>query len=708
MRMATADVAGLRPAALAAGLAAGVLAASCSMPGSGVKREAGLDVVLVTIDTLRADALGASGNAAAATPWIDRLAREGVSFERAYAHNVVTLPSHSNILSGRYPLQHGVRDNGGFRFPKGQDTLATLLKARGYRTGAFVSAFPLAAQFGLKAGFDVYDDRFLTGDDGLRLRQDDRPGARTVALALEWLRRGEGAPSFLWVHLYEPHFPYTPPEPFAGRFAADPYAGEVAAADAALEPLLRPLLERGRDGRALVVLTADHGESRGEHGEKTHGIFAYDATLRVPLVLFCPRLLRPARVAAPVRHVDLVPTVLDALALSTPAGLAGRSLLPVVAGGEPTSAPVYFEALAGMMNRRWAPLHGVVRDRLKYIDLPLPELYDLADDPREEKNLAASRPRELDEMRALLGRLRAEDRGVERKAEDAETRERLKALGYLASADVPTDRRYGPDDDPKRLIAIDAEMQTVDARREAGDLPGALALCQEMVRRRPGMPLVLVQLSLLQRESGDLEGALRSAQQALAASPDDAQAAATLASHLNDAGRFKEAADLLEPYASRPDPSIDVLMTRGAALASLGRGAEALSAFQKVREVLPDNAMALVNIGTVHLGAREYAPARAALDAALALNPDLARAHNALGVIEAETGRPDAAIQRWQETVRLDPRDFDALFNLGLLLRKQGRGAEARAVLERFARQAPPALYAADIRRARGWLGAGS
>ncbi len=685
-------------ARVAAGLTAAALAASCSLPDRGVKREAGLDVVLVTIDTLRADALGASGNATAATPWMDRLAREGVRFERAYAHNVVTLPSHSNILSGRYPLQHGVRDNGGFRFPKGQDTLATLLKARGYRTGAFVSAFPLAAQFGLNAGFDVYDDRFLTGDDGLRLRQDERPGARTVALALEWLRRGEGAPSFLWVHLYEPHFPYTPPEPFAGRFATDPYAGEVAAADAALEPLLRPLLERGREGRALVVLTGDHGESRGEHGEKTHGIFAYDATLRVPLVLFCPRLLRPARVAEPVRHVDLVPTVLDALALPAPEGLAGRSLLPAAAGREPGSAPVYFEALSGMMNRRWAPLHGV----------PLPELYDLALDPREERNLAASRPGDRDEMRALLGRLRAEDRGVERKTEDAETRERLKALGYLASADVPAERRYGPDDDPKRLIAIDAEMQTVDARRESGDLRGALALCQELVRRRPGMPLVLVQLSLLQREAGDLAGAMGSAERALAASPHDAQAAATLASHLNDAGRFKEAAELLEPYTRRADPSIDVLMTRGAALASLGRRAEALAAFQAVLDVLPDNAMALVNIGTVHLGAREYAPARAALEAALALNPNLARAHNALGVIEAETGRPAAAIERWQETVRLDPRDFDALFNLGLLLRKQGRALEARAVLERFAREAPPALYAADIRRARGWLGAGS
>lgn len=685
-------------------LAAGLITTACSR----ARREAGLNVLLITIDTLRADALGASGNAAAATPIMDRLAREGVRFERAYAHNVVTLPSHANILSGRTPLEHGVRDNAGFRFPKGVETLATLLGARGYRTGAFVSAFPLSSRFGLDAGFEEYDDRFLSGE-GLGFRQEERPGPRTVAAALDWLGRAGGAPSFLWVHLYEPHFPYRPPEPFASRFAADPYAGEVAAADAALGPLLAPLLGRGGEGRTLVILTGDHGESRGEHGERTHGIFAYDGTLRVPLVLYCPRLLRPRRVADPARHVDLVPTVLDALGLPAPEGLAGRSLLPMAGGESRPAAPAYFEALSGMMSRRWAPLYGVVRDRLKYIELPIPELYDLLDDPREESNLAAGRPREIEEMRALLARLRAEDRGIARRAEDAETRERLKALGYLASAEAaPRDRRYGPDDDPKRLIALDAEMQTVDARREAGDLPGALALCRQVVRRRPGMPLALVQLSLLLRETGDLAGALRRAEEALRLAPDDPQMAATLASHLSDAGRHREAADLLEPYARRAEPSFDVLMTRGAALASLGRSAEALAAFEEAREMAPRNALAVVNIGTVHLGAREYARAREALEAALALKPDLARAHNALGVIEAETGRPDAAVERWRDAVRLDPRDFDALFNLALMLRKRGPAAEARACLERFAREAPPALYAADIRRVRQWLAAGS
>ena len=684
--------------AIAALAAAGVLVACAPR----VRREAGLDVLLVTIDTLRADALGCYGRTGASTPWMDRLAGEGVRFERAYAHNVVTLPSHANLLSGRLPLDHGVRDNAGFRFPKGAATLATLLRARGYRTGAFVSAFPLAARFGLDAGFDVYDDRFLTGRGPLR--EDERAGSETVAAASEWLAAG-GAPAFLWLHLYEPHFPYRPPEPWAGRFAADPYAGEVAAADAALAPLLRPVLERGRAGRTLVVLTADHGESLGEHGEKTHGIFAYEATLRVPLVLYCPRLLAPGKVVEPVRHVDVVPTVLDALGLPAPDGLSGRSLLPAAAGRDEPGPPVYFEALSGMVNRRWAPLRGVVRGRLKYVDLPLPELYDLLDDPREERNLAARRPSERDELRALLARLRASDRGVESTSEDRETRERLRALGYLAAGEAaPSRRDYGPDDDPKRLIALDAEMQAVDARQEAGDLAGALALCREIDRRRPGMPLVLVQLSLLQRETGDLAGALATAERALAASPEDQGAASALASHLNDAGRFRESADLLEPYAGRPEPSLDVLLTRGAALASLGRPAEALAAFERVRDLVPTHAMALVNIGTVHLMARDYPRARQALEAALERSPRLARAHNALGVVEAETGHPDAAIVRWRETVRLDPRDFDALFNLVLLLRKEGRIAEARECLRRFVAEAPRPAYDREVAQAAAWL----
>jgi arylsulfatase A-like enzyme/Flp pilus assembly protein TadD len=694
----------LRRAIVGAFVVLAATVAACR--GGRAKGEPGLDVLLITVDTLRADALGAFGNERASTPWIDRLAEGGLRFTRAYAHNVVTLPSHSNILSGRYPFEHGVRDNAGFRFPPDVETLATRLKRLGYRTGAFVSAFPLSSRFGLARGFDAYDDSFLSGA-GLRQADEERPGPVTVEAARRWLAAGSG-PTFLWVHLYEPHFPYEPREPFASRFPDDPYLGEVAAADAALEPLLRPLVGAGKSGRTVVVFTGDHGESRGEHGEKTHGIFAYEGPLRVPLIVFCPRLASPARVESPVRHVDIVPTILEAIGAPRVPDLPGRSLL--AARTDPDSPPSYFEALFGMMSRRWAPLYGVVRGPLKYIELPMAELYDLTADRREERNLVATRPEDLDRMKALLGRIRAADRGPSRGvSEDAETRERLRALGYLAASDAaPSKERYTEDDDPKRLIALDAELQAVDARRKAGDLAGALVQCEDVVRRRPTMPLALVQLSLLQREAGRLPEALKTAERALALAPDDAQTASTVASHLNDLGRFRESAELLEPYAGRSEPSLDVLLTRGAALAETQRTDEALAVFRRALDLAPTSARILVDVGNVHLAARQYEPAREAFDQAIARQPDLARAHNGLGVLAAETGHLDEAVARWKKAAELDPQDWDTLYNLGRALRRAGRDAEARPYVERFAREAPPALYARDIREARQWLGKGS
>ncbi len=259
--------------------------------GNTAHREPGLSVLLVTVDTLRADALGCYGRRSAQTPWIDRLAATGVRFDFAHAHNVVTLPSHANILSGRYPFDHGVRDNAGFRLPPTVDTLASLLRGHGYRTAAFVSAFPLDSRFGLDRGFDVYDDRLGDAEGGLRLPDAGARRPEDGRRGPAWLQATKG-PTFCWVHLYEPHAPYEPPFDWRGRVPTA-YDGEVTAADEALGPLLGPLLDRGKDSDTLVVLTADHGEGLGDHGEATHGVFAYESTLRVPLVLHNPRPVRP-------------------------------------------------------------------------------------------------------------------------------------------------------------------------------------------------------------------------------------------------------------------------------------------------------------------------------------------------------------------------------------------------------------------------------
>ena len=666
--------------------------------------EAGRSVLLITVDTLRADAVGAYGNPDALTPWMDRLAASGIRFDDAHAHNVVTLPSHANILSGRYPLDHGVRDNSGFRFPAGMETLATILKAHGYATGAFVSAFPLASRFGLARGFDVYDDNFVDSAARPAFLEQERRGTETVALARRWMEAQGDRPAFCWVHVYEPHAPYRPAEPFASRFPGQPYQGEVAAADAALGPLLEPILAQGDNARTLVVLTADHGESLGEHGEATHGIFAYEATLRVPLIVSQPGLFRPSVERGPARHVDVLPTILDALSLPVPEGLPGRSLLPLIAGESTGPITSYFEALSGPLNRGWAPLHGVIRDRTKYIELPIPELYDLRRNPRETTNLAAAQTQRMDALRAMLASLVAADRGVLRGRESAGARERLRSLGYASVGAMPAKPRYTEEDDPKRLIALDAMLQEVVDLYTGGDLPSALLRCRELVRRRPEMAISRLHLGHLERESGNLPAAVDALQKAVVLAPDDPTALSLLGAYLTEAGRAREAADVLDAAARRKDPDVEVLIARGLALAKMGRHQEALDSLARARETDPSNAMVLVNVGTVHLMAGDREHAREAFEAALLQNPNVARAHSSLGFVLAESGRADEAVEHWRKAIALDPAESGKLLTLGVLLARRGRAAEARPYFELFVASAPPERYARDIARARAWL----
>jgi arylsulfatase A-like enzyme/Flp pilus assembly protein TadD len=667
-----------------------------------VRREPGLNVLLITIDTLRADALGSYGNQTVRTPIMDGLAKAGVRFDNAHAHNVVTLPSHANILSGRYPMDHGVRENAGFRFPANAETLATILRARGYRTGAFVSAFPLDSRFGLTRGFDEYDDRYGDAESHIAFRMQERAGSITVAAAKRWIESSSAEPYFCWIHLYDPHFPYMPPEPFASEFRDNPYLGEVSATDAALKEVLDPIVGAG-GGRTFVALTADHGESLGENGEETHGIFAYEASLRVPLILYQPRLLDPAVVAQPVRHVDLMPTILDAIGIDPPQGLRGVSLLNVAAGGPAPPAISYFEALSAMMNRGWAPLQGVLRGTTKYIDLPIPELYDVAADAGESRNLIASQPAQVREMQTLLGTFKKDDPGVGRAQESAETLERLRSLGYVTSA-PPGKKVYKEDDDPKRLIELDAGIHAVVTRFQAGDLDGALALCNDIVKRRPDMPLTLLYLAFLERARGNLDGAVDAGRRALALSAADPDVAALVGVYLSEAGHAQEAARVLEPIAAQAEPDLDVVMAYGVALAYSGKPDGALAAFDRARTLDPSNGMALVNRGTVFLREGDLVRAREDFEAALRLDPSIARAHNSLGVIAARNKHFDEAIARWREAVALDPNDYQTLYNLGMLLLEQGRPADARPFLEHYAEAAPPALEARDIARVRQWL----
>ena len=670
-------------------------------------RDPGLSVILISIDTLRADAVGVYGNRKVQTPWMDRLAKEGVRFAKAHAHNVVTLPSHSNILSGQYPLTHTVRDNTGFRFPADQETLATLLKARGFATGAFVSAFVLDSKFGLDRGFDVYDDQTAAIERQGPFMVPDRKGKETVARAVQWIEAQGDRQFFAFVHLYDPHFPYRAEEPFGSRHREDPYYGEVEAVDAALEPLLKPILDGARGRRTLVILTSDHGEGLGEHGESTHGTFAYETTLHVPLIFRLPGI-EGREVDERVRHIDIVPSVLDALGMDSLKGAPGTSLWPLALGGRRSEdPPSYFESLSTSLNQGWAPLRGIFDGRHKYIDLPLPELYDLSSDPGETKNLVAREPEILDRLRSALGRERLQDRGVKRGAEDAATLERLRALGYIA-ASAPAEQKdvYTEADDPKNLIDIDTRNRAVVTAFMNGRIDEAIELAKENLRQRPTMSGANLQLAYLERARGNLNAAIVAARRAVFLRPLDAEGLALLGAYLTEAGRAKEAVALLDPYVKAAALEYDVVTALGLARAALGQAPQAREAFETARRLDPSNAMGLVNLGTLSLMSGDRNGARASLNEALALNPSTAKAHNTLGVMAAQEGRLEEAIGHWRRATDLNPNDYQTLFNLATTLDRLGRPAEAEPYFKRYLDVAPPSLESRDIERVRRWLGA--
>ncbi len=657
------------------------------------------DVVLITLDTLRADALGSSGNPKAATPNLDRLAAVGRVFPRAHAHNVVTLPSHTNILTGLYPYQHGVRENSGFKLAADVPTLATMLKAAGYETAAFVAAFPLDSQFGLDRGFDVYDDQFPKGSRPTEFVMAERRGDEVVARARAWWDGHRGKKRFLWVHLFDPHAPYSPPEPFATRFAQDPYLGEVAATDSFLGPLLEPHLA-GKEAKALIVVTADHGEALGEHGELTHGLFAYEPTLAVPLVVWGAGVTK-GRDERPARHVDIVPTVLAATGAKAPkeaaARLAGADLLGPAPTG--TAADSYFESLSAHLNRGWAPLRGLIRDGKKAIVLPLAELYDLPKDPKELSNLFEAEKR----LAVTLLRAVPEDSvwPPPRATLSAEEERRLRALGYV-SGSAAAKEKYGPEDDPKTLIEVDRKIHQVVDLYSRGQVSEAVKLAREIVAARPAMPLGYSLLSQALLEQGDVRTAVEVMQKAREGGFASDSMQVQLGLSLAELGRAGEAVGVLSPIAERGDA--DAGNALGGVLSEAGRQDEAKRAIEKVLAADKDQPKAWETLGLIALRLGRWGEAREKSEQALALNPELPLAWNNLGVALYQLGQPGPALDAWQKAVTLDPRLWDALFNLGLKAVQHGRPEVARQALTRFVAGAPRARYAPDIETAKGLL----
>ncbi len=533
------------------------LALAALLAGCGAS-EPPLSAVLITLDTTNRDALGCFGQALALTPNLDRLAREGIAFEQARTVAPITLPAHASMLTGLVPLRHGVRDNALAPLASAAETLGERLASAGFENAAFVSAVVLAAPYGLDQGFDTYDaPRGSQG--GATAHMLERPTSATVSAACDWLRaRDRSRPFFLWVHGFEPHEPYAPAPEFLGRAQGNPYLGEVAALDHALGELLRVLDEEHGLARLVVIVSADHGEMLGEHGERTHSVLCYERALRVPLLVRLPGGARAGeRVATPVCVTDVLPTVLDALGREVPAGLDGQSLL----APDPRRG-TYFESYTGYLNYGWSPIAGWVDAQGKYLHGNASELFDLTKDPAERENLLPARAADGARFRAALQALSAlprVERGADEKLGDA-LRGDIEALGYAGAASSASLF-------PEPL----AETGLPDARDRMDEL--------ERFYR-----------AVLRHNNGKIAEAITELTELTRANPGNATALNVLATYLFAEKRVDEALATLERIPEHARERVTVQDLLGHCLEQLGRAAEAVPHFERALALKPGDA----------------------------------------------------------------------------------------------------------------------
>jgi choline-sulfatase len=690
-------------------LAAVFAIGGCSPPGApspplGSRASAGANVLLITIDTLRRDRLGAYGSTAGLTPVLDALAGDGTRFTHAYSHVPLTLPAHASILTGQVPARHGLHVNGSSPLPDDVPTMATVLKAAGYRTGAFVGAFVLDARFGLSRGFDEYDDRYPQGG-GPTFAFAERRGADVVQAAAHWIESsGSGVPWFAWVHLFDPHAPYEAPAEYrtAGRH---PYDAEVAYTDAMVGRLLDRLRQGAALARTLIIVTADHGESLGEHGETTHGLFAYDSTLAVPLIVRGAGAGRGV-VAAEVGHADLLPTLADMVGVAAPPALDG---VPLTRTPDP-GRRLYFEALDAALTRGWAPLRGVVAGGWKFIDLPVPELYDLTADPLEAHNMAAREPARASALADEV-RTRAAQAGARATAQapatavDEETARRLGTLGYIAAttAAVRPGRSYTADDDPKSLVALNERFNTALSAFNAGQADAALAGFRAVLAARADFLAARTSAATVLLATGrapDAVAVLRDAPSSQSGSP---ELLAKLGVALRETGDLKSAARSLEAARAAGSRNPELANDLGVVYARLGRAADARTLFQELLGRDPDDAATWNNLGVLELSAGRPSAAASAFRRTVEISPDRGDAWQGLGAALVSSDRA-GAVEAWRRAERLLPHDYDLLFNLGVVLAEGPAPGEAVPYLRRFVREAPRDRYAADIARVEAML----
>jgi arylsulfatase A-like enzyme/Tfp pilus assembly protein PilF len=632
-----------------------------------------LNLVVLTLDTTRADRLGCYGFAQAETPTIDALASEGVVFDSVTTTVPLTFPAHSSIFTGRIPPHHGVRDNGGFFLDEKTMTLAKRLKAAGYDTGAFIGAWVLESKWGLAQGFDTYEDKFdLSKYKILSLGTVQKKGDEVMDEALSWLGEEEGKKFFAWVHLYDPHAPYEPPEPFRSRHASDLYSGEIAYTDHVVGRLIAWLRERDLLRKTLVVLTADHGESLGEHGEMTHGFFIYDSTTRVPLIIRTPWGDR-GRSATQVSSVDIFPTILDLLGLPAEEGIDGSSLVRLVMDPSQDLGHVaYSESYFPRYHFGWQHLRALRNGAYHFIEAPTLELYDLRADPGEATNVYkafSKRGRELQvRLEALAGR--GSERAPERQMLDPETLQKLAALGYVGNAVDVDPEAVLPD--PKDKIGLFARMGQAKEAGQADQLEKAVEEMRSVLKEDPN--IVDAHLTLgnwLHKLKRDDE-AIAEYKNVLTLKPDNEIAMANLARIYRNLGR-SEAAIAGYKGALKVDPRSPNNWYQLATLyLNLGRVAEAEATFRQALESNPKMGSAYNSLGVIAFRRGDYASAETLVRKGLELEAKVPTGHYNLAQIEERRGNLAAAEDLYRKELEIYPDSGKARFNLAQLLRQKG------------------------------------
>jgi arylsulfatase A-like enzyme/predicted Zn-dependent protease len=679
-------------------MAAVVVAAACSKepppaaPAASAAPSAH-NLVLITLDTTRADHLGCYGDTRAVTPNLDALAKDGVTFDQAIAVAPITLPSHVSLLTSLYPPRHGVRDNTDFRLPDSETTLAEHLKARGFAASASVGTFILAGELGLSQGFDRYDEpvRAAKGAaDATSVRLEsivERTAPFVINDAIDACNRMKGKPFFLWVHLYDPHEPYLAHASQGSTFAGRLYDGEIAFVDVELGRLFDHLRNQGLFDQTVIAVTADHAESLGEHGEDTHGLLIYDSTLRVPLIVRAPGRTKPGtRFVGLVSGVDVAPTLLELMGLPPLPGAQGRSVAGALAGGTaPEREPVYAESLYGERAYGWAPLHALRSSKDKFIDAPDAELYDVAADAGEKLNLASTRSDSVAAWREKLATAEMDMGASDPAAASAmtqEQRDRIASLGYVSGGAPGASRRDRPD--PKKLVAVSNMFLKAQQEVGAGRTASAARLLEQALAKDPGNPAAASLLGAIRYGSNERGAGLAQLRAAAKASPAIFEYQWNLGNALFLEKNYREAAAAyraaigIRPYSGEAHYALANVLAAG------GDAKEAIAEYNEaVKRGLRTPAV-LAALGTTLLETGDENGAEASLRAAVDADPKLADGWNQLGILLDKSGRRAEALSAFSRAIDAQGNHADALFNRAKLELLGKNLAAARKDLDRL------------------------